>query len=67
MNILLNVIKGELTDLKMGLNGELNQTAAMESLLNDLLVNRIPEVWTDKYAYESLKGTEEWFNDLAER
>jgi hypothetical protein len=36
MNILLNVIRSELTDLKMGLNGELNQTAAMEMLLGCL-------------------------------
>jgi len=67
MNILLNVIRSELTDLKMGLNGELNQTAAMEMLLGCLLINRIPEVWTDKYAYESLKGTDAWFIDLQER
>lgn len=67
MNILLNVIRGALNDLKMGLNGELNQTGAMEMLLQCLLVNKIPEVWTDKYAYESLKGTEAWFIDLASR
>jgi len=67
MNILLGVIRNELTDLKMGLNGELNQTAAMEMLLGNLLVNKIPEVWTDKYAYESLKGTDAWFIDLQER
>ncbi len=67
MNILLDVIRGALTDLKMGLNGELNQTTAMEMLLDCLLVNKIPEVWTDKYAYESLKGTEAWFEDLENR
>lgn len=33
MNILLNVISTELSDLKMGLTGELNQTDAMEKLL----------------------------------
>jgi len=55
MNILLNVIRGALTDLRMGLTGELNQTGAMEMLLNNLLINKIPEVWIDKYAYESLK------------
>jgi len=33
MNILLNVIRNELTDLRMGLTGELNQTDAMEKLL----------------------------------
>jgi len=67
MNILLNVIRGALTDLKMGLTGELNQTAAMEMLLNNLLVSKIPEVWIDKYAYESLKSAELWFEDLAAR
>lgn len=51
----------------MGLNGELNQTAAMEMLLNCLIINRIPDDWTDKYAYESLKGTEKWFEDLNAR
>lgn len=33
MNILLNVMRSELTDLRMGLTGELNQTDAMEKLL----------------------------------
>lgn len=67
MNILLNVIRGALTDLRMGLTGELNQTTAMEMLLKDLLVNRVPEIWIEKYAYESLKGSEAWFEELAER
>ena len=67
MNILLDVIRNALTDLKMGLNGELNQTVAMEMLLDCLQVNKIPEVWTDKYAYESLKGTEAWFINLGRR
>jgi hypothetical protein len=36
MNILLKEIRGSLSDLKMGLTGELNQTDAMEKLLNSL-------------------------------
>lgn len=66
MNILLNVIRKALNDLRMGLTGELNQTGAMDMLLSNLLINRIPENW-EKYSYESLKDTEGWFADLKER
>jgi hypothetical protein len=33
MNILLNLIRKALNDLRMGLTGELNQTGAMDMLL----------------------------------
>lgn len=67
MNILLNVIRGALSDLRMGLTGELNQTGAMEMLLQNLLVNKVPELWVDKYAYETLKPADMFFIDLASR
>lgn len=65
MNILLKIISTELSDLKMGLTGELNQTDAMEKLLNNLLINKVPEEWIEKYAYETLKATLEFWADLS--
>jgi len=66
MNILLKEIRSSLNDLRMGLTGELNQTDAMEKLLNCLTINKIPESW-EKYAYESLKPAPAWFIDLSQR
>jgi len=66
MNILLNLIRKALNDLRMGLTGELNQTGSMDMLLSHLLIMKIPEAW-EKYAYESLKDSLGWFADLKER
>lgn len=67
MNILLNIISTELSDLKMGLTGELNQTDKMEKLLQNLLIVTVPEEWIEKYAYESLKSTVDFWAELNER
>jgi len=39
----------------------------MEKLLNNLLITKVPEPWIEKYAYESLKATVEFWDDLNER
>jgi len=35
----------------------------MDMLMQHLDLNKIPESW-EKYAYESLKNTEAWFENL---
>lgn len=67
MNILLGIISGGLNDLRMGLTGELNQTDAMENLLQNLLINKVPDEWIEKYAYETLKGTLDFWIELNDR
>jgi len=66
MNVLLGEIRLSLTELKMGLQGALNITDAMEGLSNSLFLNRVPGNW-EKYAYFSKKPLALWFADLLER
>lgn len=39
----------------------------MEKLLNNLLINKVPEEWIEKYAYETLKATMGFWEELNER
>jgi hypothetical protein len=55
MNILLAEISRSLSELKLGLQGALNISEAMELLTNALFIDRVPGTWT-VLAYPSLKG-----------
>lgn len=66
MNVLLNVIKLTLEELRLGLTGALNVTDAMELLSQCLTLNKVPPSW-EKVAYFSKKPLGLWFNDLLER
>lgn len=66
MNILLSEMRGSLTELEMGLSGELGMTDKMEALSVSLTVNRIPKNW-EEVAYFSRKPLNLWFDDLLKR
>lgn len=55
MNILVQTIKISLTELDMGLKGQLNITDAMDNLSRSLSLGFVPAGWTE-VAYASLKG-----------
>lgn len=63
MNKLLNKIKISLTELDMGLKGQLNITDAMESLAGALRINKLDDGWA-KVAYPSKKSLTIWFDDM---
>jgi len=63
MNELLSEIRRSLTELDMGLQGQLNITEQMESLATALSLNRVPASW-EKLSYFSLKPLARWFADL---
>ena len=64
MNLLLGTLVGSLQELKLGLDGALNMSDSMESLLETLPLDRVPATWA---AYPSLKSLGAWFADLLTR
>lgn len=66
MNILLQTIKRSLSDLKLGLQGALNMSDAMEDVQKNLNLNRVCALWV-KYSYPSLKNLGDWFTDALMR
>ncbi|NXJ16613.1 DYH9 protein, partial [Odontophorus gujanensis] len=66
MNILTSEIKRSLKELDLGLKGELTMTSDMESLLNALFLDVVPESWVRK-AYPSTASLGMWFADLLTR
>jgi dynein heavy chain len=66
MNILMTEIKRSLTELDMGLAGELTISEAMDSLMMAIYVNTVPGTW-QKLAYHSLRSLVPWWKDLLDR
>jgi len=63
MNGLLEEIEKSLEELRLGLEGALNMSDAMDSLAKSLVLNRVPGSW-EKKAYPSRKLLAAWFDDL---
>ena len=73
MNELLVVIMSTLSDLRKGLNGQLNMSQPMEDLAEALTLMQVPGrdpfstcSW-EKSAWPSTKGLGGWFTDLMQR
>lgn len=66
MNGLVGEIRRSLQELKLGLEGALNISDAMEALGACLFINKVPASW-EKVAYPSLKSLGDWYPDLLER
>lgn len=73
MNVLLGEIALSLSDLKKGLNGQLNMSQPMEDLAEALTLLQVPGrnpfhscSW-ERSAWPSTKGLGSWFNDMMRR
>lgn len=66
MNALVIELKRSLKELRSGLKGELTISPDMESLMDSLFLDKVPESWA-KRAYPSLLGLTSWFADLTLR
>ncbi|XP_032695992.1 dynein heavy chain 9, axonemal [Lontra canadensis] len=66
MNVLAREIRRSLTELALGLKGELTMTGDMETLQNALYLDTVPEPWARR-AYPSTAGLGAWFLDLLNR
>ncbi|NXY18661.1 DYH9 protein, partial [Atrichornis clamosus] len=66
MNVLTGEIKRSLTELELGLKGELTMTSDMENLQNSLFLDLVPESWVRR-SYPSTASLGTWFADLLAR
>ncbi|NWX30780.1 DYH9 protein, partial [Notiomystis cincta] len=66
MNGLTAEIRRSLTELELGLKGELTMTSDMESLQNSLFLDTVPESWVRR-SYPSTASLGSWFADLLAR
>lgn len=66
MNLLLGEIRNSLEELQLGMEGALNMSDQMETLLKCLGLNRVAPSWEAK-AYPSKKSLSLWFVDLLQR
>ena len=66
MNTLLSTMRLSLTDVNLGLKGELTISESMEAVMDALFLAKVPEMW-QKVAYPSLKPLPLWFADLQKR
>ena len=66
MNSLTTVMRQTLTDVKLGLNGELTISEQMERVIDAVRLEIVPASWT-KVAYPSLKTLAPWLKDLEYR
>nr|XP_046254731.1 dynein axonemal heavy chain 11 isoform X1 [Scatophagus argus] len=63
MNVLLAEIRKSLTELDLGLKGELTLSSSLESLQSALFTESVPDSWA-RLAYPSTKTLAQWFSDL---
>ncbi|XP_022909837.1 dynein beta chain, ciliary-like [Onthophagus taurus] len=66
MNALTSIMRRSLTELDLGLKGELTITSEMESLEESLFMDKVPDYWAAK-AYPSLLPLGQWYADLGLR
>jgi dynein heavy chain len=67
LNSIFSSCLKSLEDLEKGLNGELNMTDAMESLMQSIKYNKLPGSWDTAAGYPSKKPLSFWFDDLLKR
>lgn len=66
INKVISTIRGSLTELNLGLKGELTLSETMEQTMSALLANRVPQPWA-QVAWPSLKALPQWLQDLQAR
>ncbi|KAF1374278.1 hypothetical protein PFLUV_G00248290 [Perca fluviatilis] len=66
MNLLTQEMRRSLSELSLGLKGELTMTSDMENLQDAIFLDMVPDSWT-KRAYPSMCGLVLWFTDLLAR
>ncbi|SOV14937.1 dynein heavy chain, putative [Plasmodium gaboni] len=66
MNSLTSVMKNSLKELNLAIKGEINMTSKIESLMNALYKDKLPELWKNN-SYSSNRNLSSWVNNLKER
>lgn len=66
INTLIAQLVTDLKDLELAFKGELTMTAAMEDLMENIQLNRIPAEWLKK-SWMSTRGLNSWLDNLKQR
>eukprot|EP00818_Percolomonas_sp_WS_P010914 CAMPEP_0117451678 /NCGR_PEP_ID=MMETSP0759-20121206/9143_1 /TAXON_ID=63605 /ORGANISM="Percolomonas cosmopolitus, Strain WS" /LENGTH=374 /DNA_ID=CAMNT_0005244309 /DNA_START=2270 /DNA_END=3394 /DNA_ORIENTATION=+ len=66
MNELLHVIERSFSEVLRGIDGELTISDEMQSIMESLLLNIVPEVWSS-VSYPSTRPFDSWLADLHKR
>jgi dynein heavy chain len=66
INALLDAMKRSFGELELGLQGALSMTEQMQTLFNEIFLDRVPEVF-DKVNFATQRGLSSWFDNLNAR
>jgi dynein heavy chain len=66
INVLIVTMRRSLLELGLGLKGELSMTASMQTLFDEIFVDRVAEVWA-RNSFASLRPLGSWFENLNQR
>jgi len=66
MNVLIVVIVADLADIVLAFKGELTMSERMESLMDNISLNRVPPAWSKK-AFPSQRGLGSWLTNIKQR
>ncbi|KAG8346214.1 putative Dynein heavy chain N terminal region 2 domain1 [Trypanosoma vivax] len=66
MNVLIAVLKSTLDELNLGLKGALSMTTAMQTLFDEIYLDKLPTVW-EKVSFLSLRALGSWMENFLSR
>merc|ERR1711966_470907 len=66
MNVLLDELKRSLAELNLGFAGELTMSDAMDGLMSNLFLDKVPPKW-QKLSWPTLRTLPAWLSDLSQR
>jgi len=66
MNVLIMVIVLDLIDIQLAFKGELTMSEQMETLMDNISMNRVPAKWSKK-AFPSQRGLGSWLTNIKQR
>lgn len=63
INVLISAILRSLSDIELANKGELTRSEAMERLMEQIFMNKIPDDWR-KFSFESTRGLGSWLDNI---
>lgn len=66
MGVLIDQVIKSMTEIQMANKGELTMSEQMESLMNSIFLNKVPEIWMN-LSFESTRGLASWLDNLKQR
>jgi len=63
INILCSAILRSLADIELANKGELTRSEAMENLMEQIYMNKVPAEWM-KFSFETTRGLGSWLDNI---